>query len=138
MPINQFAYGSKGSLDSDLQYTTSPTEELLKSASKFVSEATRIRVEKDNERSMHNLAYSPNINLNTNPAHSTASSDMSQSVTSKRDVEHLLDLGKRMKADIDKMVQRPTTVKEELLEMLEQAEDFKNDRDMFMDFAKSL
>ena len=63
---------------------------------------------------------------------------MSQSVTSKRDVEHLLDLGKRMKADIDKMVQRPTTVKEELLEMLEQAEDFKNDRDMFMDFAKNL
>ena len=59
-------------------------------------------------------------------------------MTSKRDVEHLLDLGKRMKADIDKMVQRPTTVKEELLEMLEQAEDFKNDRDMFMDFAKSL
>ena len=59
-------------------------------------------------------------------------------MTSKRDVEHLLDLGKRMKADIDKMVQRPTTVKEELLEMLEQAEDFKNDRDMFMDFAKNL
>jgi len=138
LPINQFAYGSKGSLDSDLQYTTSPTEELLKSASKFVSEATRNRVERDNQTSMHNLAYSPNINPNTNPAHSTASSDMSQSVTSKRDVEHLLDLGKRMKADIDKMVQRPTTVKEEFLEMLEQAEDFKNDRDMFMDFAKNL
>ena len=57
LPINQFAYGSKGSLDSDLQYTTSPTEELLKSASKFVSEATRNRVERDNQTSMHNLAY---------------------------------------------------------------------------------
>ena len=63
---------------------------------------------------------------------------MSQSIASKRDVETLLDLGKKMKADLDKMVQRPTTVKEEFLEMLEQVEDFKNDRDVFMDFAKNL
>merc|ERR1711970_197891 len=115
-------YGSRGSLDSDLQNmppssgnnyysATSPTEELLKSASKFVSEATRNRVERDNQTSINNLAYSPNIN--TNPAHSTTSSEMSQSIASKRDVETLLDLGKKMKADLDKMVQRPTTVKEE-------------------------
>ena len=63
------------------------------------------------------FVYSPNIN--TNPAHSTTSSEMSQSIASKRDVETLLDLGKKMKADLDKMVQRPTTVKEEFLEMLE-------------------
>ena len=71
LPNNQFnRYGSRGSLDSDLQnipvgpagnayYTQaiSPTEELLKSASKFVSEATRNRVERDNQTSINNLAY---------------------------------------------------------------------------------